>query len=163
MTSLEVLDKQPQMSGVNDILDDIKSGKKIYDEETEREMESLEREVLSEARMQKQMQQMPMKQMQQQMPMQQQQMQHQMYQPEYGRQEKEFTEEKSIFSKVFSFLKIFTLTYLIVAIFNSSLTLDIISSNFSWMLLDYDTHSWLSTLLRTLFTTITLMITYLLF
>ena len=161
MTSLEVLDKQPQMSGVNDILDDIKSGKKIYDEETEREMESLEREVLSEARMQKQMQQMPMQQMQQQMPMQQ--MQQQMYQPDYGRQEKEFTEEKSIFSKVFSFLKIFTLTYLIVAIFNSSLTLDIISSNFSWMLLDYDTHSWLSTLLRTLFTTITLMITYLLF
>ena len=159
MTSLEVLDKQPQMSGVNDILDDIKSGKKIYDEETEREMESLEREVLSEARMQKQMQQMPMQQQQMQM----QQMQQQMYQPEYGRQEKEFTEEKSIFSKVFSFLKIFTLTYLIVAIFNSSLTLDIISSNFSWMLLDYDTHSWLSTLLRTLFTTITLMITYLLF
>lgn len=155
MTSLKELDIQPRNTDLNDILDDLKSGKKIYDEETEREVENLEKEILSEKHQMQRTQIMP-----QEMP--------QIMYTEPPRRyesyhEEEKNTEKSIFTKIFSFIKIFILTYFIVAIFNSSLTLNIIESNFSWMLFEYDTHSWLSTFIRTFMTTIILMISYLLF
>ena len=78
-------------------------------------------------------------------------------------QQKEESGDASILTKIYSFVKIFAITYLIVVFFNSSLSLKIMEDNFSGLLMDGEIHSWLSTFMRSLFTTITLMVSYLLF